>query len=166
MGQNMVGRTRLRVIIGFMIIGLGLWVLLQRHLDNLDYLVVTSESMEPTLRIGDRLVMERPRDYHAGDIVVFEEPGNPSLLVVKRIIGMPGNLVIAEGDNLTIHPTSAPSRANSGNSWLVKPGELFVAGDNRPVSRDSREYGPIALESVRGTVRYRIRSRLHWEQVK
>jgi signal peptidase I len=160
-------RTRWRVIIGFLLIGLGLFLLLERHFGKMAYFVVTSESMEPTIKINDRVFMERADKYQAGDIIVFDQPGNPNTKLVKRIVAVSGDEVFAWGDvDLVIsHHPSLPLNTPI-RKWKIGESEVFVAGDNRAGSKDSRDFGPIPIDSIRGAVRYRYVSLLHWEHVK
>ena len=151
-------------MIGAIVLALLLGVLYLKHEQEVGYFIVESESMEPTLKIGDRLVMEKAETYAKGEIVVFEPPTGGSLLV-KRIVALSGERVSTKDDDLTVGPETDPAPPK-GKTWIVKPGEAFVAGDNRAVSKDSRDYGPIPLTRIHGKVNYRVRSIWSWERVK
>lgn len=163
------GRIRRVIIVGIVLLILGGWILLQRHNGNLVYFIVTSESMDPVIKIGDRVLMIRAAHYKIGEIVVLDEPGHPNQRIVKRIIALEGDSVAVDEDeivNLT-HPLpvwgSAPQSLDGApKTWSIKKGEVFVAGDNRAVSKDSRHFGPLPLASIRGVVRYRVKSTLQW----
>lgn len=112
-----------------------------------------------------------------GEIIVFsKEPATEfsapeTKQLIKRVIGVPGDHVVIENGTVTVyneeHPTGFnpdeetkhldPGEATSGNvDTTVEEGELFVLGDNRGNSLDSRSFGPIKTESVTGTLALRI----------
>jgi signal peptidase I len=130
---------------------------------------IPSDSMEPTLMPGDRIVVDKLAfDFHPierGDIVVFRRPPTwpkeyPDL--VKRVIGLPGETISAHGGNVYIdgHLLAEPwlprgiTTSNFG-PVRVPPGEYFVMGDNRPVSADSRYFGPVPRKDIVGEVVFR-----------
>ncbi|MEA5464246.1 signal peptidase I [Leptothoe sp. PORK10 BA2] len=134
---------------------------------------IPSNSMDPTLHIGDRLLIEklsyRFHGPHRGDIVVFEPPPQlqavgyrPEQAFIKRIIGLPG-------DTLTVHqgqvyrnnqPLTEPYILSAPNYEMnpvtVPEDALFVMGDNRNDSNDSHIWGFLPMENVIGhaTVRF------------
>lgn len=120
---------------------------------------VDGPSMEPTLRTEDRLLVTKGYpDPRRGDIVVFKKvDGGTTSSLVKRVIGIPGDTVRTVGDRAWVNegPEAAhetvigPDTRVTGPS-VIAPGEIFVMGDNRPDSTDSRFIGPIALRSVIG----------------
>ncbi len=124
---------------------------------------IPSESMEPTLRPGDHVLVEKlsyrfdsPR---RGDLVVFKTPGGGTLSV-KRIVGLAGDRVAIEDGVLTIdgQPQDEPyvdlRRMDSVyfGPIVVPRGEVFVLGDNRSDSTDSRDYGAVPRPSLIGRV--------------
>jgi signal peptidase I len=128
---------------------------------------VYGQSMQPSLHTNERLVVEKlSYRFHGprrGDVVVLHDPTDGSTeLLIKRVIGLPGERVtIADGrvfiDGVALEePYLDQQTDSSGRSWLVPPLHVFVMGDNRGASRDSRVFGPIPLESVvgRALVRY------------
>ncbi|CAB3392618.1 MAG: signal peptidase I [Kyrpidia sp.] len=111
--------------------------------------VVDGESMEPTLHNEERLIVDKlVYDFHPpqyGDVVIFRYPGDPSQDFVKRVIGLPGDrieirdgVVYRNGQPLSEPYIAAPPRAPYG-PVVVPPGHLFVMGDNRNHSKDSRD---------------------------
>ena len=142
---------------------------------------IPSPSMEPTLTDGDRIIVNklsyRLHEVNRGDVVVFSRPPNqPEGIkdLIKRVIGLAGETVTAsEGrvlidGGLLIEPYLAwpEGTADFGavpwcddggaGSCRVPEGHVFVMGDNRPDSRDSRFLGPIPVDSIvgRAFVRY------------
>jgi inner membrane protease subunit 1 len=95
---------------------------------------VTGRSMEPELREGDWLVAVRPRGVRRGALVVAEHPRCPGFELVKRVVGVPGDRV---------------------GGRVLGPGELWVEGDRAEASTDSRSFGPLGWEAVRGVVALR-----------
>ena len=126
---------------------------------------VYGQSMEPNLHTNQRLVVEK-LSYHfhgprRGDVVVLRDPtGGPDLLI-KRVIGLPGErITIADGhvyvDGVAIEePYLDQETQGSGRSWLVPPLHVFVMGDNRSASRDSRTFGAVPLSQVVGRAVFR-----------
>jgi signal peptidase I len=128
---------------------------------------IPSESMEDTLLIGDRVLVDRISwrfsEPERGDIVVFHPPFAGPVLI-KRIVGMPGDQLslrdgavyvngepldepyVRIGDKGSPEPTDP---FDNGLPWslqepyTVPDGNFFVMGDNRTDSGDSREFGPV-----------------------
>ena len=126
---------------------------------------IPSGSMAPTLQIGDHIFVTSYRLPFAshqprrGDVVVFRAPASGEVLV-KRIIGTPGDLVDAAGGYVRIagHSLSEPylmQRAMSGaiDAQIVPPSSYFVMGDNRAHSYDSRSWGAVPADHIIGKVR-------------
>lgn len=127
---------------------------------------IPSGSMEPTLRTGDRILVGkfayRVWDIRRGDIIVFRYPLNPNKDFVKRVVGLPGEriemkdgLVRIDGQPLSeVYPTALPGgdRACSSNYGpeTLPEDSLFVLGDNRCNSEDSRFFGFVPLKNVVG----------------
>ena len=127
---------------------------------------IPSGSMEPTLRIGDRILVGkfayRIWEIRRGDIIVFRYPLSPNKDFVKRVVGLPGErismkdgLVQINGRPLgEVYPTALPGgdRACSSNYGpeVVPPGNLFVLGDHRCNSEDSRFFGFVPIKNVVG----------------
>lgn len=121
---------------------------------------VPSESMSPTLRPGDHIVVTRYLSDRPGrgDVVVFRHPAGRDL-AVKRVVGIPGDLVESREGRLHIsgRMLEEPYAAEMGlmhiPPQLVPAGHLFVLGDNRNDSWDSRHWGPLPDSMVVGRAR-------------
>jgi signal peptidase I len=133
---------------------------------------VKGASMEPTFHTEEYIftskVTYKFRDYHRGDVVVFKSPKNPDIEYIKRIIGVPGDVVMVKDNEVFVNnkQLTEPYIADKTPLWeggymvdgepvTVPEGYLLVMGDNRPRSSDSREFGPIVMESIVGQVFYR-----------
>jgi signal peptidase I len=116
-------------------------------------------SMQPTLE-DNELVLVNKMAYWLGqpkhgDIVVFRYPVNPSEDLIKRVIGLPGDVVKIQDGKVYINglgvsePYIAAAPEYFGE-WVVPEGQLFVLGDNRNDSLDSHEWGVLPFENVIG----------------
>lgn len=126
-------------------------------------------SMEDTLHVGQSISVDEltPRfgGYHRGDIVVFQAPDPYDAMenhipVIKRIIGVAGDRVVIRNGHVEVNgivldepyvyeqqPTIATGKASA---WTVPDGCIFVLGDHREVSMDSRIFGLVPLDRVIG----------------
>jgi signal peptidase I len=137
----------------------------------LETAVVTSGSMQPTLLVGDRLLIDHRQSlrgqWKRGDIVLFDAPENWSGAgdtLVKRVVGLPGETVAIVADRVFINNAplqetylpvhSAPEFSNiepvSLPAQTLGPGHFWVMGDNRSNSDDSRSNGPLESSFIRG----------------
>jgi signal peptidase I len=121
---------------------------------------VPSASMSPTLRPGDHIIVTRYLSDRPGrgDVVVFHHPAGRDL-TVKRIVGIPGDLVESREGRVRVsgRVLSEPYATDGGSMHiapqLVPAGHLFVLGDNREDSWDSRHWGPLPDSLVVGRAR-------------
>jgi len=126
---------------------------------------VPTHAMEPTIRAGAHiLVMRWPAgrtNVRRGDIVVFRDPDEPESLYTKRAVAIAGETIeLREGklflDGIPFHEPYVVKPAADGSEAFgpvkVPEGHIFVMGDNRDSSRDSRSFGPLPLKSVVGWV--------------
>jgi len=126
-------------------------------------------SMEHTLEPGQYVLVDKITpvfsDYKRGDVIVFEPPKGYSedgqdIPFIKRVIGVPGDLVEIHDDAVYVNGVKLeepyvydgqPTVPLSGQaSWRIPSGELFVLGDHREASQDSRVFGPIPRSTVIG----------------
>jgi signal peptidase I len=118
-------------------------------------------SMQPNLYRGDRMLTEkisyRLHPPRRGDVVVVDRPGNQKTLV-KRVIAVAGETVEVRGGHTWVdgQPVDEPWVEQFGGPGygpeVVPEDHVFVLGDNRAVSHDSRAIGPVPVDSVRGHV--------------
>lgn len=132
---------------------------------------IPSQSMEPTLAVGDLVLSTRAANIGRWDVVVFRDPGgwltgdpdDHTGTLVKRVVGLPGeHLTCPEvGDDLTIdgRPADDPwGPCDRTFDVTVPDGTVWVEGDNRTDSADSRLHqgtpsgGFVALDLIRGRV--------------
>lgn len=128
---------------------------------------IQQESMEPTVRPDQYVLVDKltPRltGYGRGDIVVFEPPptwADPGTEFIKRIVGLPGERVALRGGAVYVDgsllaepylPAGVRTDAiGSEQAWTVPAGDVFVMGDNRGDSADSRVFGPVPIASITG----------------
>lgn len=133
-------------------------------------IVVEGSSMEPTLQDQDRMIVNKIGEPKRFDIVVFH--ASESKDYIKRVIGLPGDRIEYKDDTLYINGTaydepyleefkqkmlgglltgSFTLRETPVGSDIVPEGHLFVMGDNRQDSKDSRHIGAIPIKEVIGT---------------
>jgi len=131
--------------------------------------LVQQTSMETTLQPGDYLLVVPAAAYDRGDIVVFAPPtgfeAGSTTPFIKRVIGIANDTVSIQDGRVAVNgvalvepyvaegQSTDPAAAQS--IWVVPPGELFVLGDHRAQSQDSRVFGPIPVASVDGAVTFR-----------
>jgi len=122
-------------------------------------LVEEGPSMQPNLFVGYRVMTEKiSYRFHLpqrGDIVVVERPGLDKSLI-KRVVALPGEIVEVRGGHTFINrrPISEPWVTHYGGPGcaptLVPPDHVFILGDNRANSHDSRAIGPVPVEFIMG----------------
>lgn len=121
---------------------------------------VESVSMQPTLYAGDFVIVYKIAyklgEPGRGDIIVFRYPPDPDREpYIKRIIGLPGDIVSIENNTVMINgqPLNEPyisSPPTYEGTWIIPEDSLYVLGDNRNRSSDSHSWGMVPLENVVG----------------
>lgn len=174
---------------------------------------IPSGSMLPTLKVGDFILVNKMEyglrlpvlnttvipttEPERGDVVVFKYPENPSLNYIKRMIGLPGDVISYHNKRLmvngevveeellaelpvSLNPSGEPAavfeeqllgvthqiyksyrRNPLEGDWIVPEGHYFVMGDNRDNSADSRVWGFVPEENLKGQAFYVW---LHWDE--
>ena len=137
--------------------------------------IVQGESMEPTLLKDDRLLIFKSQsilhriladDYvpERGDIVIIRSPQNRSRLLVKRVIGLPNERVVIGAQAIVIYNQQVPTGFIPQLDFIPKTtfkideehdvklgyGQIFVLGDNRQASTDSRNFGALSTTDIVG----------------
>ncbi len=121
---------------------------------------VLGQSMEPNLHTSQRVIVEKVtyRLFHGprrGDIVVLNMPEQPDMLI-KRVIGLPGETIELRDGQVYIDgkPLQEPWATNPGGGsygpLTIPPLHVFVMGDNRGASNDSRSFGPVSVDVIVG----------------
>ena len=147
--------------------------------------IVDGQSMETTLQNNDRLLVNKlPLTFahfghkyvpNRGDIIIFNQSGlpgfNSSKKLIKRVIGLPGDRVVIKDGLITIYNASRPTGFNpdtqtgykinatstSGSvDTILAWDQIFVCGDNRNNSEDSRYFGPVNINQIEGKLAFRI----------
>lgn len=142
--------------------------------------VIPSRSMENTVVLGNHVMVDRwyyrEKTPGRGDIIIFIN--KDGIYLMKRVIALGGDTIegrqgkiLIDGKPLqepyVIHTNDAPPEMNNFGPTRIPSGQLFVMGDNRDVSLDSRmpEFGPVDTNAVRGRPLYTIPS-LHDDSQK
>ena len=181
-GRKSVGRTAIEWVV-LILLALAIAFLIKTFLFQAFF--IPSESMTPTLKVGDRVLVNKLsydlHDVNRGDILVFEAPlsarsdGIEDL--VKRAVALAGETITADGDGhllidgrrleepylpagtistFTDVPPGCGTPVDGGAGCVVPVGRVFMMGDNRGASKDSRVFGPIDIDTIVGRVFVRI----------
>lgn len=134
--------------------------------------IVRQTSMQPTLNPGNYLILYkqayRSKTPQRGDIIVFEsdlvDDDGEDKLLIKRVIGLPGDVIEIAGDQLYINGELYEEDylkdgiTTGSGTWTVPEDSYFVMGDNRVVSVDSRyeEVGYVTSDQIRGRAVLRL----------
>jgi signal peptidase I len=129
---------------------------------------IPSESMIPTLAMGDRVLVNKlsydAHDLNRGDVIVFTRPdelpagADEPKDLIKRVIGLPGDQLVTRNGELFVNgrlleePYLPPGTPTNGieQPLTVPEGQVLVLGDNRVNSSDGRVFGPIDEDTVIG----------------
>jgi signal peptidase I len=157
--------------ITILVVAVGLAVFIRTFVAEPRY--IPSESMLPTLEIGDRLIVEKLSYYthlpKRGDVIVFSAP--PELqkqgfeadqVFIKRVIGLPGDTIEIKNGRVFVdrelltesYLAEAPNYAMS--PMVVPPAQFFVMGDNRNNSNDSHVWGFLPKANIIGHACFRF----------
>ena len=172
-----------RDIIEALVLAVVVFMLLQTTVRNFK---VDGSSMDPTLEHGQYLLVNRllylridserlskiipfwkstdqtshfaVRAPKRGEVIVFQFPRDPNKDFVKRVVGLPGEVIEMRGgrvyvDGVVLEEPYLTAKDNSNKSdYRLKDGEYYVLGDNRSHSNDSRSWGPVPEANLRGKV--------------
>lgn len=126
---------------------------------------VFGEAMAPNYTNGQKYLVDKTnKDFKRGDVVVFDSPQNKNNLFIKRIIGLPGEMIKVEGGQVWIDGqileesylkeqlTSPGAFLREGQEYLIPADNYMVFGDNRNNSLDSRSFGYIKEKDINGKI--------------
>jgi signal peptidase I len=125
---------------------------------------VSSASMAPTIQDGDLVLVERGADaFRRRDVVAARSPATGEQ-VIKRVVAVGGDQVAIQDGRLMVNGTAVcePSIDPEGldgvwsGTTVVPSGSVFLMGDERDLSIDSRDFGPVAVADISGLVRTRV----------
>ncbi|HYA99833.1 MAG TPA: signal peptidase I [Ktedonobacteraceae bacterium] len=122
--------------------------------------MVDGTSMEPGLLNGQYVLVNKLAYlFHTperGDVIVFHFPKDTNVDLIKRVIGVPGDVIVIDGKSVRVNgvllnePYIMAPMNPAGNKLVVPPDDYFVMGDNRPVSDDSRDWGFVPKNYIVG----------------
>lgn len=138
--------------------------------------IVEGRSMDPTFNTGQYLIVDelsyRFSDPERGDVIILRFPNETTKYFIKRVIGMPGERLVLEGNTVRIYTPSNPIPIELNEPYVTHPieegrrfnysevqladDEYFVMGDNRSASSDSRDWGPLKENLVVGEALLRL----------
>jgi signal peptidase I len=162
-------------VIETIVLTIGIFIIIQTFVAQ--PFQVQQHSMERTFEQGDYVLVDRLSHvwspYARGQVIVFNPPATATTgkePYIKRVIGIAGDTVDIAGGQVRLNGVALvepylyrdgagaiePTETGGLSHWVVPVGDLFVMGDHRQVSSDSRVFGPIPVASVigRGLVRY------------
>jgi signal peptidase I len=122
---------------------------------------VEGSSMLPALLDQERILVHKwvhdPETVYRGDIIVFQSPMDPTKSFIKRVIGIPGDLVAMADGRVVVNGRyradlsgSPVLRGTSFGPHRISDGHYFVLGDHRSVSSDSRHWGLVSYQAIQG----------------
>jgi signal peptidase I len=129
---------------------------------------VPSAAMDPTLLVGDHFLADkaiyRDRGPERFDVIVFDWPKDPTKGFVKRVVGLPGETIEVKDGRVWIdgaaldepyaryvkQDRATPAQGDTAAPLVIPADSYFVMGDNRDQSYDSRFWGPVGTEWIRG----------------
>jgi len=139
--------TRKRAITGFGVMLLFLLAFAIYFHFTFTTVVVSGESMLPTLKNGQKVLTSKAYwlvgPIKEKDVILIKDDG-PTGYIIKRVYRMAGQVV-----DWALVPDSFDFRAGE---FVVPKGHIYVLGDNRAVSEDSRKFGPVPVENIIGKV--------------
>lgn len=163
--QPSMGWMMLRELIETIVLSLVIFLLIRQVVQNYR---IESHSMEPNF-VQDEFILVNKLAYRLGspergDVLVFHNPRNEEEDYIKRIIGLPGDqieirdsLVLINGVPLREDfPHNAILPGDTYGPEVIPPDNLFVMGDNRPSSQDSRYFGPLSEDLIVGKAWVRV----------
>ena len=159
--------SRVKTVVLTTLIVMSVVVVLLLVLMVRDFQLVTykSKDMEPTISANERIVINSAvGSIQRGELVIFRYPGDQSQRFIKRVVGLPGEVIeLREGqvfidqkllEEKYLDAKFATSR-RSVAEYRIPPRSYYVLGDNRDASNDSRNWGPLSEELIYGRVMFK-----------
>jgi len=138
-------------VTGFGVVLLGALVFLVFCLFNVKTVIVSGQSMMPTLDSGKKVVVSKAYwlvgPIQDGNIVVIKQGEGAGDYIIKRVYKMAGEIV----DTFNV-PGDTPLSSLGRDGYKVPDGHVYVLGDNRSISEDSRKFGPVETNQIIGKV--------------
>lgn len=161
----------------YIIMVINLFIFLSMHYGNYRIYKITSSSMEPTLQIGEIIVVKYPYQFDnqgsRGDLVTIDTTGLreiddedvPDGIYLRRIIAVPGDSYARRNDKSKLNSElieetyiEVDNEKNKDSRFItakdIAEGHVYVLGDNRDFSYDSRTLGPVPLDNITGEAMY------------
>jgi len=130
---------------------------------------ITGDSMIPTFKDSEQIIAEKlsikVKPLKRGDVIVFKHPQNEQRLLIKRVIGLPGetikftdgdvyinNSLLTEQYIINSNKTLGEKIMKPDTDYTIPTNSYVVFGDNREFSSDSREFGPVKKDLIVGRV--------------
>lgn len=167
------GWSLVRELLETVILSLVIFLVIRQGVQNYR---IESHSMQPNFFEGQFVLVNKLAyklgEPDRGDVVVFRNPGNENEDYIKRVVGKPGDTiqfadgeVYVNGEYLDEPFVNAPTLAPIQDPIVVSPDHLFVMGDNRPNSRDSRSFGLLDEDLLVGRAWVRVWPISEWGRV-
>ena len=139
---------------------------------------VEGDSMLPSLAHREAVLVVRTRftwnRLRRGDVAVFERPGGGEGIYIKRIVGLPGEDIRIAGGRVYLDGELlaedyireyGDSKNDPAREWFNGPDEYYLLGDNRADSNDSRSFGPVPENLIKGRAWFRCWPTLRWRPI-
>jgi signal peptidase I len=156
-------KNSIREIVGYAIFALAIVIPIRMYIAQ--PFVVNGASMDSTFSDGEYLIIDeisyRFNEPERGEVIVFKYPLNTKKYFIKRIIGLPGEKIVINGNSVKVINTENPTGIKLTETYIHTSGygsfektlgadEYFVMGDNRLVSSDSRYWGALDRKLIVG----------------
>ena len=141
------------VVFDKMLLAAVVWIMVL-HCAGLRILLVRGSSMQPTISEGELVVGWMVKDRSSlrrGDVITFHPVHSTDVTYVKRIVALPGEIVEVQDDMLLVNGKDVGLSYTGTGTWgsvVVEDNYIFVLGDNRIRSIDSRIFGSVPVEQI------------------
>ncbi|NUM54841.1 MAG: signal peptidase I [Candidatus Hydrogenedentes bacterium] len=158
LGGSMISAKDIRNIVSVALLIIVLPFFYLYFVKGMRFYEVPTKSMEPTLKPGDRIIAVRPPRYERGDVVVLPDPQNPGDFLVKRLVAFGADTIEIANGNLFVNGQPVGETYTNGPAegklalTTVPDGNVYLLGDNRNDSEDSRAWGPRPIADLVGRV--------------